>query len=315
MNIDVGKLALFVKLAEVGSLTKAATLLGTSTSALSRRIGQLEERCGAPLFYRTGRGLVLSELGTRLLPGAQRLLLEAADIEVEIGNAAGIPAGVVHLGMLQAAADPLLTVLLRRLRDDYPAIRLRVTEGNSNQLEAWLALGTLDIALLVREKGALSDGERPLSLNPLQLIMRRDDPLASREQITFRELATLPLMLPAFPNGMFSTLMQAARRLGLELDVRVEIESLALQKQLVAAGLGYCIGSRGFIKPDDILVGLPIVEPVMERAMILASTTQRPLTLSARTVLDLTHQIAAELSGQGIWRGIPIRPKREAAQR
>ena len=71
--MDYAAWKLFIDAAELGSLSKVALAYGTSQPHISRRIGELEQECGGRLFQRTGRGVVLTELGQRIAPKVRGL--------------------------------------------------------------------------------------------------------------------------------------------------------------------------------------------------------------------------------------------------
>lgn len=71
------KWSVFIKVAELGSLTKAATAIDVPQSMVSRHISQLEQQCGSRLFRRTGRGVVLTEFGEQIFPRIEALIAEA----------------------------------------------------------------------------------------------------------------------------------------------------------------------------------------------------------------------------------------------
>src|ERR1700688_2705372 len=77
LPLDLEALRVFVQVAELGSLTKAAVLLDTVQPAVSRTIAALEPDCAGRLFHRTGRGLVLTEFGEQILPQVKALLLQS----------------------------------------------------------------------------------------------------------------------------------------------------------------------------------------------------------------------------------------------
>src|SRR5690606_8387195 len=131
----------FCAAADQGSLSRAAASLEIAQSMLSRRIAALERQLGVLLFHRTGRGVVLTEVGRKLLPRARTVLAEAGGLFEEARGERNNPAGVVELGVVPVVARPLVGELVRRLRRDYPRIRLRVSEGYSGQIEEWLAAG------------------------------------------------------------------------------------------------------------------------------------------------------------------------------
>src|SRR5688572_11781122 len=81
---DLNKWRAFLAIGELGSLTRAALLLDSSQSLLSRQLNALERECGARLFNRTGRGVELSEVGSRLFPRVKALLEDAERLEADI---------------------------------------------------------------------------------------------------------------------------------------------------------------------------------------------------------------------------------------
>ena len=74
--MDYAAWKLFIDAAELGSLSKVAVAYGTSQPHISRQIGELEQECGGRLFQRTGRGVVLTELGQRIAPKVRAWLAE-----------------------------------------------------------------------------------------------------------------------------------------------------------------------------------------------------------------------------------------------
>ena len=111
--MDLERLRLFVRVAELGSLTKAASALNMVQPVISRRIVGLERTVGGQLFQRTGRGVVLSPLGRMLLPRARDLLQEADELLEDARAANNEPAGEVRVGLLKSLAVPLVANLLQ----------------------------------------------------------------------------------------------------------------------------------------------------------------------------------------------------------
>ena len=101
------KWLVFIKVAELGSLSKAAHAFNVPQSMISRHIAQLEEQCGTRLFKRTGRGVVLTELGFELLPRIINLAIECGSIEDDIRTYGGEPIGEVRVGLLPALVRQL----------------------------------------------------------------------------------------------------------------------------------------------------------------------------------------------------------------
>jgi DNA-binding transcriptional LysR family regulator len=78
--MDYAAWKLFVDAAELGSLSKVALAYGTSQPHISRQISELEQDCGGRLFQRTGRGVVLTELGQRIAPKVRAWLARAISL-------------------------------------------------------------------------------------------------------------------------------------------------------------------------------------------------------------------------------------------
>src|SRR5450759_882648 len=110
---------LFIDAAELGSLSKVATAYGTSQPYISSQIRQLEQECGGGLFQRTGRGVVLTELGQRIAPKVRAWLASSDQLANDVRTSAGTPIGKVRIGSLPSTAHPLVSTLHKRLKERY----------------------------------------------------------------------------------------------------------------------------------------------------------------------------------------------------
>ncbi len=122
----------------------------SATSASVSSCFRFEAEWGDRLFERTGRGVVLSEFGRRVMPQVELLLAQSARLRDEIKDSAGVPSGVVRIGVLSSMARQLVARLFESLRARAPGVRLHFTEGFSGQLDEQLASGRLDIAVISR---------------------------------------------------------------------------------------------------------------------------------------------------------------------
>lgn len=170
---------LFVKVADVGSVSGAALALDLPLSVVSRNVAQLERDAGARLFQRTGRGVVLTEFGQGVYPRIRTLIVEAEALADEMLTRKGMPIGDVRFGMLPSTVPVLAGRLFTEVRNKWPQVRLHLTEGSSAQLEEWLIQGRLDIAILLRED-AEKPGETVIDRIPLYLVVPSAHPLRAR---------------------------------------------------------------------------------------------------------------------------------------
>ena len=156
LAMDIRQLKTFVEVADNGSYARTAAIVGVAQSALSRQLSALERGIGGRLFHRTGRGVVLTELGERMLPRARALVTDAAAWEEAARSERAEPHGEVTLGVVPVASRGLIAALAAELRSHYPLIRLRALEGYSGQVEEWLAAGRVESRSIIATGAAAS---------------------------------------------------------------------------------------------------------------------------------------------------------------
>ena len=111
--MDIRQLRTFVGVASNGSYARTASIVGIAQSALSRQLSALERDIGGRLFHRTGRGVVLTELGERMLPRARALVADAEAWERTAKQERSDPHGEVTLGVVPVASRGLMALLGR----------------------------------------------------------------------------------------------------------------------------------------------------------------------------------------------------------
>lgn len=284
-DLDLKSLRAFIRVAEAGSISQAAIALGLTQSFLSRIVSGLERRLGNALFYRTGRGVALTEVGEEVLPRARLIVLDCEQLQSEIRGRGSEPAGLVTLALMPTLTASVAEPLFDVLRSSHPGIRLRMLEGFSASIAAWLAEGRADIGLVSRYGKGTSRHDEVLDTSHLMLIGRRET--RPGRAVRFPELARMPLVLPAHPNGTRVAIDRVARRQGVVLQIAVEADSLEAQKALMARqGCRTIADPRTFGKEIDagLLQAWPLGSPRIERRVVLSTTTHRSLSRVARVV-------------------------------
>jgi LysR family transcriptional regulator, nitrogen assimilation regulatory protein len=285
---------LFLDAAEHGSLSKVAVAHGTSQPYISRRISELEEECGGRLFERTGRGVVLTELGQRIAPKVRAWIAGTDQLVNDVRTSAGTPIGKVRIGSLPSTAHPLVSTLYKRLKERYPLIQLAVREGQGAQLETWLEDGSVDLAILYRTSGSPRDGDTYLVETSTYLVSAAGDPLTSPKTVRFSELHNLPLVLFCRPSSWRNYLEQISAERNIALNVALEADSLSLQTHVVAEGEIYALLGPYAIaaaSKGSRLQSSKLVDPVVTRHIALAMSRQGNLTLACRTVMQVARDI------------------------
>jgi LysR family transcriptional regulator, nitrogen assimilation regulatory protein len=293
--MDYSAWKLFIDAVELGSLSKVAVAYGTSQPHISRQIGELEQECGGRLFQRTGRGVVLTELGQRIAPKVRAWLAGTEQLENDIRTVAGKPIGKVRIGILPSMAHPLVSTLYYHMRERYPLVQLAVREGQGAQLETWLETGSVDLAILYRHSPTPRDGDVYLVETSTYLVGAAGDPLTSQPTAPFSALHNLPLVMFCRPNSWRDRLEQLGFEQGVSLNVVLEADSLILQTHIVADGGIHALLGPLAIAAAATEFGLQssmLVDPDVPRYIALAMSRHGELTLACRTVMQVMQEIA-----------------------
>jgi len=293
--MDYAVWKLFIDAAELGSLSKVALAYGTSQPHISRRISELERECGGRLFQRTGRGVVLTELGQRITPKVRAWMASTDELANEVRASAGTPIGKVRIGSLPSTAHPLISTLYTRLREQYPLIQLAVREGQGAQIETWLEDGSVDLAILFRTSGSPKDGDTYLVETSTYLVGAGGDRLTARPTVRFSALHNLPLVLFCRPSSWRDHLEAVAAERNILLNVALEADSLSLQTHIASQGSIYALlGPYAIAEASKHhrLQSAKLVDPVITRHIALAMSRHGTMTLACRTVMQVTREIA-----------------------
>ncbi len=146
--MDLKQLEYFVRVAELGSFTRAATALNIAQPALSRQVRLLEVELRQNLLTRNGRGAVPTEAGKLLLEHGRGILHQVALAHEELDNTRGALAGKVSIGLPPSLSKLITVPLTHAFRAGLPQARLTLTEGFSLLMLEGLRIGSLDMAVL-----------------------------------------------------------------------------------------------------------------------------------------------------------------------
>jgi DNA-binding transcriptional LysR family regulator len=297
--MDYAAWKLFLDAVELGSLSKVATAYGTSQPHISRQLGALEDACGGRLFQRTGRGVVLTELGQRVAPRVRTWMAGTDQLLNDIHADAGKPIGTVRIGILPSTAHPLMSTLCYQLRERYPLVKLSIREGQGAQLETWLDNGNVELAILYRHSPTPRHGDIYLVEIATYLVGAEGDKLTSGPTVPFAALNNLPLVTFCRPNSWRDRLDSLSNDHGITLNIALEADSLRLQTRIVADGGMYALLGPYAVADaarDCRLQSARVVDPSMPRHIALAMTRHGELTLACRTVMQLIQEIASSVT-------------------
>lgn len=295
--MNVRQLEIVAQIAKSGSLLRASVALGLAQSIVSRQLSHLEQEWGHRLFERTGRGMVLSEFGQQLFPQIEAFLRGAYQLDDAVKVASGVPTGAVKIGVVPSLADIVVPRLIEDLKVYSPGIRLSFVEGLSSLLDDLLVGGRIDLAVINRYEADKYPAEDLVGEVETYLVCNSRHKFAKRQSITFSELSGLPLVLPSAGSGLRRILDQLGKRLGVEVNVHMEAESLSVMKRVVSSGAAMTLLPLSAVCDDVRSGGLSIVklvEPEIPRRIMLSSTQHHGISRAARIVMARLRHLSPE---------------------
>lgn len=290
--MELRQLEYFLRVAELGSFTRAALALDIAQPALSRQVRLLEVELRQSLLKRNGRGVTTTEAGQTLLEHCRGILHQVERAREDMARVQGALAGRVVLGMPPSAARMMTVPLTRRFRQQLPQAALSISEGLSFAMQEWLLTGRLDIALLYNPNPSPDVALEPLTSERLYLV-RRSEGAPEAGPVTLRSLARVPLVIPNRPHTVRMLLEAQMAQIGCKPDVALEIDGVPAILDLVADGAGCAVLTHQAVltssHPQRFQVQA-ITQPEIHSRLFLATAGSRVTTLTQDAVLRLVRE-------------------------
>ena len=238
--MDLRQLQALVAVAEQGTFSAAADALATVQSNVSAHIARLEKELGATLVDRSaGR---LTEEGQAVVDRARRIEAELAAITADVASMRSDVTGRVRVGIIGTTARWLVPQLLDEMGARHPGVAMEIVDATSTSLEPQLVNGRLDLAVVNLPLPAPELTTAPLFDEDLLLFVPRDSAFADgADDVELAALAGIELFLPPRGTSFRDLLDAAARKAGVTLKPRAELDGLRLIASLAISGQGAAI--------------------------------------------------------------------------
>ncbi len=294
--MDLKQLDYFRHVAELGSFTRAASFLSVVQPALSRQVRQLEVELGQNLFDRNGRGVVLTDAGSRLLEHTRGILMQVGRARQELEEQKNGDSGHFVLGLPPSLGRSVTVPLVKAFAQRLPNASLATVEGLSAYMLEWLNVGRVDCALVYNAPASPTVDLSPLLDDQLFLIGPRAAKSARkvRKSVTLTEIADYPLIIPSRPHSIRMSVENALAGVDRKIRVAHEIECIPAIIDLVRQGHGFAVLPFNAVKStpwgDEVLVK-PIVAPVLKTSLSLATSAHRPKSPLQRRAVEVIRDI------------------------
>lgn len=292
--MDARQLQIFVKVAELGSFSKAAGALFLTQPTVSEHIRGLEEELGVRLLDRLGRGAAPTKAGQLLLGYARRILELHREARQALDQFQGRMSGELVVAASTIPGEYVLPALIGRFKEKYPDIAISLLIGDTQRVVEWVLEGRAELAVAGAQIDHRALEYRELMPDELVLVVSAAHPWHGKKTATLEEVRAEPLIVRERGSGSRHALERALAEVGLDLsDFRIvgEMGSTQAIKQGVKAGVGISLISKRAVAEEcqhGTLHCVKVKDLRFSRAFYLVTSTTRsrsPLAEAFRAFL------------------------------
>ncbi|MDE2596437.1 MAG: LysR family transcriptional regulator [Sphingomonadales bacterium] len=291
--MDTAHLKAFLRIAETGSISRAAQSLGIAQPSLSQQLLRLEDEIGFKLFERIARGVILTEVGRVFLERARHILHVTEQAIADARHLRDEAQGQVVFAMPPSIARLAGAALVEALAAEAPLVRVRVVEAFTGSIRGWLEAEKIDLGILY-DHGSLRHISGRFLLCDQLVLTGPTGHFSAGHQAMLGDLAGEALIAPGPQHGLRQLIEREAGRAGIELRIDQEIDSLDVMIELVAAGHGLAVlplcGVSSQIRAGR-LTAAKIGSPPLQRTLNIVRNPAHVLTHASVIVERVLGQI------------------------
>ncbi len=285
----------FLTVADTGSFQQAAKRCEITQSTVSRQIQTLETILGVPLLHRTSQ-VKLTIAGERFLPRARKIYQEWRNATDELSDLLEGKQPELCIAAIHSVCAYRLPPVLQQFCAEYPQVQLRVTSLGSDRALKVLKDGLVDLAIVMNNRFLTASPEMSVDLlytEPVQVLMSVDHPLAAGDVVPWNKLVHYPQVVFKDGYGMQRLVQEQFQREGVTLNAALELNTLDAFRGVVRRGDLVALLPQGAIADlhlDPLLVMRPTSDPVINREVVLVTTTDRLQIPPIRRFRELVQQ-------------------------
>lgn len=298
--LDVRRLRVLCEVARSGSITRAASALSYTASAVSQQIAVLEREAGTALLERRPRGVVLTEAGRTLVVHAEAILAQLAAAEAALAELVDLRRGHLRIASFATAGATVLPWAVDAFRARYPDVELSVAQASPAEGLARLREGRIDLALTadLDPRVTTAQGVEVVHLfdDPIQLALHSSHRLAGRAEIALADLRDETWIdVPQHSSGG-GVLARACKRVGFVPRVAFESDDYGAMSRLVGAGVGLAlIPDLAVLPPHPSVVLRPLGPDAPWREVQAATRGAAYRSAAASAMLEILAGLPSAL--------------------
>ncbi|MBC8878034.1 MULTISPECIES: LysR family transcriptional regulator [Pseudomonas] len=248
MRHDLLSLEIFMAVAEQRNLTRAAERCHLATSAVSKRISELEAKVGASLFVRYPRGMELTPAGQSLRHYTVQLMETLGKMDSELEEYGSGTKGHIRLHAITSALAQHLTIDVGRFLNSYPEIKFDIEERVGAAIVRAVADGRADLGIIAEQTPAMGLESIAYRTDELVVAVSETHPLAQFTGVRFEQALGYEFIGPHQESSVHNLLTEHAGKLGTTVRQRIRVSSFECMCQMASANLGICILPRDVLR-------------------------------------------------------------------
>lgn len=284
--MEIRVLRYFLAVVREESITKASEALHITQPTLSRQLSQMEEEVGVRLFERGTRKIKLTNEGILLRRRAEEIVQLVDTTERELVEQNEQVEGKISIGCGEMAAVRVLSELIRTFRGKYTRVSFDIFTATADLVKEQMDKGLSDIGLLLEPVDMEKYDFIRLDMKENWVVlMRPDDPLAKKENVTAEDLLPLPLILPRRMNVQSELASWFGDYYG-KLNVVFTSNLSTNGALMVEAGLAYSLVIEGAALWDQSKITYRPLSPALTATSVLAWKRGQPFSLAATKFIN-----------------------------
>ncbi|HEX6567549.1 MAG TPA: LysR family transcriptional regulator [Acidimicrobiales bacterium] len=297
--MDLRQLAALTAVAEAGSFSAAARRLHTVQSNVSTHVARLENELGAILVDR-GTGALTDE-GEVVVGRARRVHHEIEALRADVASMLHEVSGPVRLGCIGTVSRWLAPRLLELMDERHPRVHVVIVDATTTSLVPQVVAESLDLAVINLPLAGGELATEPLFDEERIILAPNDHPLAAHARVALADLADHPLLLEPQGTAFRDELDDEAARIGIEMDVRAEIDGIRLLTSLAFEGFGPAMVPATAAPPwIEMRCRRVAVDGLAPRSVGLATPRRGRLSAPARAVRAAIRELVAAADQEGV---------------
>ncbi|MBM3933253.1 MAG: LysR family transcriptional regulator [SAR202 cluster bacterium] len=287
------QLYIFHTVASMGSFSGAARSLSLSQPAVSIQVRELEKSLGSPLFYRTRRGPMLTDIGRAVHEYTQRIFALADEMHQKVHDIQGLAGGRLTIGSSSTAGEQILPWVIGKFQKIYPDVDVSVSISNTEDVLTKIRNREMDLGMAGASVDIEGLASFPYVEDEIVFVSAPSHHLAAMESVPVAALLSERFVMREVGSATRRIAAQCLAEMQLPVKISVELGGNEAVKRAVQAGLGLGMVSRFSAAPDiqaGLLTRLQVEGWACKRSLYVFYRMDRHLPAAQQAFLTFLQQ-------------------------